>query len=107
MRVSALLVGVAIVVHMDVADGMTAGIKRPLESEIDGKAATFSSTHAANDMQPDVEERDRAKVVQQSSGRLPSGKAKTAAPFQAETLMSYELVRHQVECKIHSRREYL
>jgi hypothetical protein len=107
MRVSALLVGLAIVVHMDVADGVTAGIKRSLESEVDGKAATFSSTHAANDMQQDAGERDRAKVMQQSSGRLPSGKVKTAAPFQAETLMSYELVRHQVERKLHSRREYL
>jgi hypothetical protein len=86
---------------MDAADGVTAGSKRPLEAEVDAKAASLSSAQAANDAQQDAAERDRAKLMQQSSGRLPSGKAKTAAPSQTATLMSYELVRHQVQRRLH------
>ena len=94
---SLLLVRLAVVVHMDAADGVTAGSKRPLEVEVDSKAAS----QAANDAQQDAGERERAKLMQQSSGRLPSGKAKTAGPSQSATLMSYELVRHQVQRRLH------
>jgi hypothetical protein len=88
---------------MDAADGVTAGSKRPLEAEVDGRAASLSSAQAANanDAQQDAAERDRARLMQQSSGRLPNGKAKNAAPSQSATLMSYELVRHQVQRRLH------
>ena len=95
---------------MDAADGVTAGSKRPLEAaDVSKGTSTFQPANDAaldggDAFKADVPARTEIRIrlmMHYSSGRVSSAPAKSTAAPQSETLMSYELVRHQVQRRLH------
>jgi hypothetical protein len=93
---------------MDAADGVMAGSKRPLEAADDsqGTSTIQPATDAALDVgdafKADAPARERfVRMMHRSSGRVSGDRPKSTAVPQSETLMSYELVRHQVQRRLH------
>lgn len=90
--------------EMDEADGVSAGSKRQLEGESNGKG-TASPPQPPSDAAADQKDRDRMRAVPRISLMMSSesGRRSTvsATQPQVETLMSYELVRHQVQRRLH------
>jgi hypothetical protein len=92
---------------MDEADGVTAGSKRALEVDDDSKRASRSTIQTATEAANVFEDIQKSAPMMQNmmahnlSGKLSGDRGKGAAAPQAETLMSYELVRHQVQRRLH------
>ena len=92
---------------MDEADALTVGSKRSLEVEDDSKRASGGANQSATDAAFPTEDGQKSATImrnsttQNSSGKMPGDRSKSAAAPQAETLMSYELVRHQVQRRLH------
>ncbi len=100
---------------MDVDDGLSAGTKRPLESEQNSKSEASpphqmalahgaSSDNRGNHKDGDnsLPQKDGDNASSHSStARAPGARAKSSAAPPPETLMSYELVRHQIQRRLH------
>ncbi len=106
---------------MDVDDGLSAGSKRPLESEHNSKSEASpphqtalahgaSSDNRGNHKDGDnsLPQKDGDNALPQKDGdnalstaRAPGARAKSSAAPPPETLMSYELVRHQIQRRLH------
>jgi hypothetical protein len=92
--------------EMDEADGVSAGSKRQLEGESNGKGAASPPHQPPSDAAADQKDRDRMRpnaprislMTSSESGRRSTV---SATQPQVETLMSYELVRHQVQRRLH------